>query len=135
MNIIENLKKAIEVVEACPEAVLDLQHYKQETPCGTLFCTAGLLATTPFFMEQGLQLVPIEDRDSAYNVTNPKICSDFVFGMSTAWANAMFGGGGFVNLFQSRGCGYWDEEIDPTDEMTDKELALCRLHRQLEMQQ
>ena len=121
-TILENLRKAYEIVAATPEETVCLDTFRRETPCGTLFCTAGLLAQDPFFKKQGFRLRPADD--SYYlNVDDEK-------------ADRLFGESAFGVLFEAYGDGDDDNEFLSEDSAGDerpthKELALLRLRKQI----
>lgn len=133
LQIQRNLIEAIRVVDAEPDNLVDLDTYERETPCGTLHCTAGLLAHQPYFQAQGLRLLKeIPGRDHL-TIHNPFPTFSNLFGI-LAWDR----------LFTPRSEGVWDEELirefeapneddEPTQPApTDKQLALARLRKQLE---
>lgn len=121
-TILENLRKAYEIVAATPEETVCLDTFRRETPCGTLFCTAGLLAQDPFFKKQGFRLL---SADNSYylNVDDEK-------------ADRLFGESAFDVLFETYGDGLDDneflsEESAGDERPTHKELALLRLRKQI----
>lgn len=113
-TIRENLLQAIVEIEACPDEVIDLRNWKTETPCGTLYCAVGLLATRPHFMEQGLSW----DRRECIQWEDQGLTS-------------MFGKNAFGRLFASRNAALHDHR-DATPSTSDKQLVLKRFVRQLE---
>jgi hypothetical protein len=143
--MIDNLTRAIALIEDTPENKLDLAHFTGD--CGTLHCTAGWLATNPHFQKQGMGLVELRFGYGTNTLTNTldeeHRLYDFQF------LNELFGPEAFDRLFDAYGEGkedLWlikekegelseDQEADikegdykPT---TDKWLALARLKRQL----
>ncbi len=131
-TIRENLLKAIEVVQQYPEELLDLNQWRKECDCGTLYCVAGLLAIQPFFAAQGMH---------PYHEDGRPICGIVAISPAASWVNEMFGAGAYDRLFDQRGAGTWDPELtadvieDDTilmESPTDKQLALRRLRKQLE---
>lgn len=119
-TIRDNLLQAIAATEAFPERLLALHYYRKETDCGTMYCLAGLLTTVPHFAEQGLTLQRSE-RDPTWTlVTEGRKLND-ILGYS-AW----------FRLFAPRGAAEWDEQLLRDGTLTDKQLALARLRRQLE---
>mgnify|MGYP001576459888 CR=1 FL=1 len=130
-----NLIEAIRLVEA--EPVLELDQYLTETTCGTLYCTAGLLAQQPYFQRQGMRLSQDEDWGGL------SIGTYFL----TIGHRELFGDDAFDRLFASSKVGVWDDELireleapnedaEPTKPRpTDKQLALARLRRQLDLYQ
>lgn len=130
MTPIENIEILIEAVTAQPEELFDLSKYKREESCGTLFCTLGLAATLPEFQAQGLKIFQCGD---AFDVTINDV---------HAWyegiAEPVFGPNAFIRLFEPADCGTMDAVLGydrgwsyGSPNMTDKELALKRLNRQL----
>ena len=119
MNYLENIVQAIRVIEATPEEAIDLSQYT----CGTLHCTAGWLATDPFFNALGLQLnsydhpiVPeIHDFSSDEGL-------EYLFGPTGTYGSKC----SWDYLFHTAGAGFWDETFHTTN---DKALALARLYK------
>ncbi len=132
-EIITNLKLLHSHVQLQPETRFDLQRFKKEKECGTCFCTAGLAACIPEFQSMGLQ---IYEQDEMFYVS---------FNGVDVWESSgiekVFGQECFGNLFEIRDAGYLDEqhlkwngdmwELD--ESITDKQLALWRLERQIEI--
>lgn len=122
-TILENLRKAYEIVAATPEETVCLDTFRRETPCGTLFCTAGLLAQDPFFKKQGFRLVPAGK--GHYLDLDDDDLTDRLFGESA-----------FGVLFEAYGDGdddneFLSEESAGDERPTHKELALLRLRKQI----
>lgn len=118
-RIHENLKLAIDIVSNHPECQFDLGYYERQDSCGTIYCTAGLLATQEYFVSQ---LVEFSLLDSLANA------------LSTA--TDLFGHDCYHRFFCSRGKGDWDDLIIRTEHeagnlLTDKQLAVERLRRGL----
>lgn len=140
-KIIQNLETLIEAVEAHPEDHFNLSRFKQETECGTLFCTIGLAATMPYFQEQGLELVNITPRFSERQVFDVRINGGHSY--EAMLVDPLFGPNAFGRLFDPAGLGSLDEVLGYVDEdelgntiqpnMTDKELALARLRNQVKL--
>jgi hypothetical protein len=137
--ILSNLRLLRSAVEAQPEKLFDLAQFKQEEPCGTLFCTAGLAATMPEFQKQGIRLV---GEVSPYN--NSTYWRVQING-EELWdgdedggpADALFGECSADNCFSERWGSEYDEAIlgdweHAEDNITDKQLALSRLDAQIE---
>jgi hypothetical protein len=114
-TIRENLLALRAAIERQPERLFDMSTFSTPTICGTFYCSLGLAASMPFFNEQGLTL-------SEAGI--PK------FGEVHAWCHeklaTMFGEDPYANLFTDD---YWQGERT----MTDKERALDRINRQLEL--
>lgn len=129
--ILSNLKLLRDAVEAQPEQLFDLGRYKQEEPCGTLFCTAGLAATMPAFQKQGMRLV----KDGLWWMVT--VDGNEIYDSS---ADDIFGYDCFNVLFDTRELGSLDEEHPLyykedgclSEAVSDKALALWRLDRQIE---
>jgi len=119
-TIRENLLRAIQLVEDEPAQLLDLSSIVRETGCGTLHCVIGLCVTDPFFRDQGLRM---------YGWM--LMVGEQIAGRGLP---PMFGTDAWDRLFHRRGWGTWDQPwLDPEDgHITDKELALMRLNKQLE---
>lgn len=117
-QIIGNLVAAIDVMEQVPEENVELSTYF----CGTNACTAGWLATVPFFLEQ----VDVEDQETAaFDIS-------FKPGMWGDESLAYEGGEDDVTwyaLFSAAGDGTFDKELHAKHGMmSDKQLALARLN-------
>lgn len=136
-TIIENLTKAIEVIESVPEERLDLHAYASD--CGTMFCTAGWLAQDPFFKAQGMAFkkMTIGRKEYVAQVVNEKyedahISTDY--DERNTWVDTMFGPAAFYRLFTARDDGSFDSDIELEHEnLTDKQLAILRLDQQLKV--
>lgn len=142
--IIDNLNLLIAAVEAQPEPLFSLRKYREEAPCGTLFCTAGLAATMPEFNAQGMCFGP-----SGLEAVIPTI--NGVFLDSSRPSDPLFGENAWNNIFAGyndgarddilggvyamRENGYGEMETEWTSPlMADKDLALARLRKQLEVE-
>lgn len=118
-TIKENLQQAIDIIEATPDAAIDLRDYVH--PCGTIFCAAGVLAQHAFFVDQ------LQVRSESLEGNASQLANDY----------CMWGPRPFIRLFASRGeggggPGYCDEELyRQHGDMTDKQLALARLYHAL----
>lgn len=136
--IIENLELAIKAVEEYPEELFDLERFQDRTQCGTLYCTAGLLSTVPHFYHQGVKLVDEgEDLCGANRWRLIRKIDPATGVMNYTYLWSLFGDWAFDRLFEGRGHGIWDEHLianlyEKHDRfVTDKELALARLQKQL----
>lgn len=129
--ILSNLRLLRSAVEAQPEKLFDLSNYKQESKCGTLFCTAGLAATMPEFQEQGMGFRPLPAAPWKCIVTiGDEDIDDW------GVAAPLFGDKAWDACFAGRADGLFDDEY-PGDLyggsfVTDKQLALWRLDAQIE---
>lgn len=118
-TIKENLQQAIDIIEATPDAAVDLRDYVH--PCGTIFCAAGILAQHDFFVDQ----LQVRSESLAGNAS--RLAHDCL----------MWGPRPFRRLFASRGeggggPGTFDEELHlQHGAMTHKQLALARLYHAL----
>ncbi len=137
-EIKNNLMVLRAAVEAQPEQNFNLDAFKTEEPeCGTLFCTVGLACTMPVFQAKHYALTLVQDswRYSGagwFEATREgqDVCD---YGVT----DVEFGEDSFGNLFEMRNQGQQDDahpsydfgEIDRS--VTDKELALWRLDRQI----
>lgn len=120
-QIIGNLVAAIDVMEQVPEENVELSTYF----CGTNACTAGWLATVPFFLEQ----VDVEDQETAaFDISlKPGMWGD----MSLAEDGE--DGVSWTGLFSRAGHGTFDKELCAKHgTMNDKQLALARLNHVLD---
>lgn len=152
IDIIENLELAIKTVEAQPEEQFGLESFKEETSCGTIFCTAGLLTTVEHFRNQGMLLNPtLGGWDWPRLMTRQSTRTPGLYNYE--WVADLFGPDAFNNLFEIRDQGEWDSSIiecargnhmdslrskgmDPGEypfTFSDKELALARLSYQLDL--
>lgn len=133
MTIRDNLIEAIKEVTLFPEEQLDLKMYVVESECGTLYCAAGLLATKPFFQEQGLVLETSQFTlyGKPHQYVTHATMSEGMY--DRTWATMLFGVDGFLHIFAPRARGTWDDIFfdDTGDQLTDKELVLLRLQKQL----
>jgi len=139
MSITSNLETLLAAVEAQPEDNFDLSHFRQDTACGTNFCTLGLACTMPKFREMGFSL------REELNTFAPSGFSYHaqVNGLSAMWGNRTdfaFGTNSYERLFEPADDGNLDEELGyefdydtDTANMSDKELAIARLKKQIEL--
>lgn len=124
MNYIENLKAAIAAVEAQPE--LDLLAYRtQREGCGTLYCVAGLLPSTEHFIKLGV---------TARHNGSPELPDMTLDDTLNTLFGTYSGSPAYYVLCSTSGAGDWDEELLEGRGLTDKELALARLRKALEIQ-
>lgn len=123
-----NLYTLLGAVQAQPEKQFDLTRYCDDTDnvCGTLFCTAGLAGTLPFFQSQGMVLAK---KRWGFMVEVDGVDVD-----ETPKTDDLFGDSAWYNLFASRGDGDRDEDIAVASRthLTDKELAIARIEAQIE---
>lgn len=122
---IENLEALLTAVQSHPEALFNLNYWRQEEPCGTLFCVAGLAATMPKFQALGLNWS--KNGDPTFNGVN----------MWQGGGDELFGNDSMHELFATSGEGYIDRDLDleyeedeygdPVMDCTDKELAVARI--------
>lgn len=141
--IINNLQTLLEAVKAQPETLFDLSMYTQKQECGTLYCTAGLAATMPYFQAQGMEI-----KGNGHGGIFVYIGGGFI--TETERTAEMFGADPWDRLFATYGHGDFDSYFDPeyTDyledddaydapekAMSDKTLAIARLERQLAIYQ
>jgi hypothetical protein len=146
MSIIENLETLRSAVAVQPEKKFSLSSYKRYAECGTLFCTAGLAATMPYFQELGLSfrgfgsgsdenktwIVQVKDQDIDWSDE-----TDQIFGYRAF--NELFSVAGFGGCDHKVGYRFIKANGEETDDsyagkpnMTDKELALARLGYRIE---
>lgn len=138
--IVMNLESLLEAVKEQPEELFNLNSYKREAECGTLFCTAGLAATMPEFQEQGYDFCVKYDSVFLVTVNGAEVTSSTV-------VDPAFGEQAFDQVFSMRGGSSFDEKymdsvyddlyeehrlkMKPRDEVSDKVVAINRLEQQL----
>ena len=150
-QILSNIKRAISVIAASPEEGLDLDRFKVESKCGTLHCAAGLLTTDPYFADLGMALrLGHGTVFRLYDSKNPEMevhqfgFLDKIFGPDAFDVLFFEYGRGTLDLeimnsfgqcFDLDICGFSDVEWgdDRPKSITDKQLALERLHYQLSL--
>ena len=141
-KILDNLQRLRGLVEAFPEELINLDRFCITKDCGTLFCVAGLMATDPYFQRFGYKL----NRSSEY--TNSPFYvyreSNYIFDRINGIdvSADIFGVDAYDRLFDQRGNGEFDSDLLGFDEdghpdshnedVTDKQLALYRIDRQIE---
>lgn len=129
MSIRENLLELRRTVEAWPEHLFDLETVTRPAPCGTLYCAAGLVGTAPYFMEMGYRIVgpvPLEQLENTHSS-----CLDLTL-------EEDFGEQAWERLFAIRRAGNFDRDLlqgiwAPVGHINDKQLALARIDKQLEV--
>ncbi len=115
--ILANIDEAIRLVTEQPEKMFDLSSFAQKTDCGTIYCTAGLLATSAHFRALGWRLQVAEDGAIPCILGLPALCSAYLpeqFGPAAA------------DLFYMRS--YCEGFLGD-----DKALALHRLNQQRQL--
>lgn len=128
MTIKENLIKAIEIVSAYDQNLFNLNTYRFIGDCGTILCSAGLLASHPFFNKQGLTFPPLALAPRKVGESSSMSKGD--------WTNEMFGTDAYDTLFEQSGFGSWDDQFFKVyPSIPDKQLALARFKRQLQFYQ
>lgn len=140
--VLSNLRLLRNAVEKQPEQLFDLEQFKKEEPCGTLFCTAGLAASMPEFKAQGMRF----ESEAHPLVPSPpwwrvKIGDSYLwddeYDTSTN-ADKLFGEDSSNTLFTERSEGACDADLlcdddgDAIPDISDKQLALMRLDVQIE---
>lgn len=132
-TIIENLNTLAAAIVAYPEKLFDLSRYRLQEDCGTLYCSAGLAASMPFFQEQGMTY----DEDGQGDV----LVGGVFIAQSFNRLNEMFGPEAFDTLFSTYHSGMYDTRLiikiedskETNDPVTHKELALERIAKQIEI--
>ena len=118
--ILANIDEAIRLVTEQPEELLPLGTYRAKLECGTLYCTAGLCATSAHFCALGWtwrrNIVAITPKGGV-RPANDLDCID-----TNNLVEDHFGPRAFNNVFAPR--------CEPWSLGTDKEIALRRLHNQ-----
>lgn len=122
---IDNLEALLTAVKAQPEHLFNLNYWRQEEPCGTLFCVAGLAASMPKFQALGLNWS--KHGDPTFNgISMWNRGGDVLFGDDSM--NELFATSGQGHNDCGLGLDYEDDENDdPIMECTDKELAIARI--------
>lgn len=134
-TILNNLTILRDAVAAQPEDLFDLNSYKTEEPCGTLFCTAGLATTMPYFQDLGVSM-----RQWSLNGFYVQVKGDDID--DTEETNKLFGENAFRHLFAGADNGAWDKALGYVEtygaesdayvpQMSHKTLALARLDKQI----
>lgn len=121
-QIIGNLVAAIDVMTQVPDERVDLHMYV----CGTNACTAGWLATAPFFLGQ----VDATDQEhAAYDISlKPGMWGDKSLADEDGEDNVTW-----YALFSPARMGTFDEKLRAKHGMvSDKQLALARLNHVLD---
>lgn len=126
-QIIGNLVAAIDVMEQVPEENVELSTYF----CGTNACTAGWLATVPFFLEQvDVEQVDVEDQETAaFDISiKPGMWGDESLAYEDDEDDVIWRA-----LFSPARMGTFDEKLRAKHGiMSDKQLALARLNHVLD---
>lgn len=147
--VVLNLERLIAAVEQHPEVEFNLDYFKVDTMdcngnvCGTLFCTAGLATTLPEFKAAGFELVARPNHH--YPSYSVQVNGDHI--VASEDTDKTFGASAFRNLFAGRNDGDFDKDHGGAvsvasddifannwkigEHVTDKELALWRLNKQL----
>ncbi len=135
MGVRENLEKAIEIVSARPEEWFNLTYDCINVGCGERYNIVGLLATHKFFTDQGMRLT--KETHPSYGLSSVVCGDDLGYLGYATWTDRMFGKDSFNRLFRAHNLGLWDNDMDDASyaandrALTDKELALSRLNKQL----
>lgn len=136
-KIATNLTTLLTAVLAQPEEAFNLDVFKSETPCGTLFCSVGLAASMPYFQELGFgfEARTMYDGETSFYVTLDKenIMDE------RERLDVVFGENAFNRLFKPAADGVWDTDIGVIedgdyarlDTLTDKHIAVERLLKQI----
>lgn len=134
-TILANLKEAIRVIESTPDENLVLRQFKNA--CGTNACVAGWLASTKYFQDLGIKLFKVECAYQPFRLGSPTHPDDEFAGSGYFdYLNDILGDDAFNRLFNEAWDGDWDDEFyEESGKLTDKELSLLRLNRQLEIYQ
>ncbi len=149
--VVLNLERLIEAVEAQPEVAFNLSNFRVDhagdNVCGTLFCTVGLACTLPEFIAVGFNLKRQEPNrwDESGDILYRAYVNDADVFFDDS-SDPTFGEDSFGRLFDCRDCCDVDSEHpsfelhyanEPESEgylssdVTDKDLALWRLNKQL----
>ena len=121
MNILDNLKRGLAIVQAAPEERFNLDWYGQKSSCGTLHCSAGWIAQYPHFQELGMRVLQKGE--------------EFRF-VGQHELDGIFGEHSYYRLFVPFASGNWDYDItgkilreDMERAITHKQLAIARFER------
>lgn len=132
---LDNLEVLLAAVQAQPETLFDLSKYQQKTTCGTMFCTAGLATTLPHFQALGFTMATGPSSYSDRPFTGVKVGANWIFDRGVVSKHF---GAVFDDLFSPAGCSDTDDDLgylydsdSCVANMTDKELAVARLKRQI----
>lgn len=149
MNYLQNLRVLREAVanEPAPKLYLDTWRIKVDEgapACGTLHCTAGLAATLPYFIEQGMGAHPDSGSPTFQRLGAAGTVEHF-FGRYETPGEPYPDVGAMYCIFAAFECGEWDRELATaagailnveagedyidTDVMGHKKLALARLDK------
>ncbi len=134
MTIKENLELLLAAIENQPEESIKLNSFKQETACGTLFCSLGLACSMPEFQAMGYGFYEMVIRGVEYSriIYHAELNGECILDNEYV-VNNTFGTAAYNRLFEPRGAGYFDAGLIYWDEATsDKQLAILRLKKQLE---
>lgn len=141
-TIVSNLEALLAAVEAQPESQFDLSYFRHdsedENVCGTLFCTVGLACTMPRFQAEGYELIATpKNYDPGKFTYHVEVHGTDV--RDSDASDAAFGTGAWFSLFTPAGDGLFDTDLgykvsgdDYEGNMTDKELAILRLKKQID---
>jgi hypothetical protein len=135
--IVANLEALLAAVEAQPETLFDLSFFRNETECGSNFCAVGLACTMPEFQAMGFNL-----RATANDYSRDGFSYRAeINGALAMWNNRTdfaFGTDSYQRCFEPANEGSLDNELGyefdrdtDTANMTDKELAVARLKKQI----
>lgn len=116
-TIKENLEALRAAIVAHEESLFDLGNYVRKTGCGTLYCSAGLAATMPFFTDQLT--------GAGGGIGSVANC--------LTMQESMWGDNAYNRLFARAGHSVYDGLIlDNQGMLSDKELALARIDMALQ---
>jgi len=142
--ILDNLHKAYKAIALVPEEELNLRHYMQpgsvqpteRNPCGAHYCAFGELTLVPHFQDLGFALKEWKGEGQWYpvepaNLTQYELDAPGHY----VWLNRFFGPRAWARLFDMRGNGTLDNNLFATygSSISDKELALARIKRQIQL--
>lgn len=131
-TILTNLEVLLAAVKSQPEALFNLSSYRNDTECGTMFCTAGLAATLPHFNAQKMRWGVDAFDDPTVLIGSGSVGDD-------EKTDPLFGQNSWYNLFSTFGSGSRDEDLGAVNDIgervggyTHKELAILRIEAQIE---
>jgi hypothetical protein len=134
MTIIENLRLAHAVISGIPDSAVDLKFFRSE--CGTIACMAGHLCAHPHFAEFMVLKLDGSSWQLSSRLPDGGLVPLYSYEAMGA-PDAHLGKNAIERLFSRRDFGEFDYEHPSWCDavgagVTDKELALWRIERQIE---
>lgn len=112
-RVLDNLRHGLTVLEAFPPERIDLYQFAYESPvCGTCYCAAGLMAIQPFFHTQGMAIAPASIKSGCLTTVKPMVfVAEVGLHQDINVIDKLFGDSAYRILFETRGCGWHDDEL------------------------